>query len=86
MTGSRRGISFFFILSVLFSFSFIYSIVNFSSLIKGKLGFGLRLGLRNWVRVGGYSHISWMGLCRWVRESPTLYQTKFCKFCDPIPE
>ena len=53
MTGSRRGISFFFILSVLFSFSFIYSIVNFSSLIKGKLGFGLRLGLRNWVRVGG---------------------------------
>ena len=26
------------------------------------------------------------GTCRWVRESPTLYQTKFCKFCDPVPD
>ena len=22
---------------------------------------------------GGYSHIVWVGMCRWVRESPTLY-------------
>ena len=35
---------------------------------------------------GGYSHIVWVGVCRWVRESPTLYKSKFCKFCDPIPE
>ena len=27
----------------------------------------------------------WKGVCRWVRESATLYQTKFCKFCDRIP-
>ena len=30
-------------------------------------------------------YIVWVGVCRWVRESPTLYLTKFCKFCDPIP-
>ena len=30
---------------------------------------------------GGYSHIVFLGGgCRWVRDSPTLYQTKFCKF------
>ena len=22
---------------------------------------------------GGYSHIVWVGVCRWIRESPTLY-------------
>ena len=22
---------------------------------------------------GGYSHIVWVGVCRWVRESPTLH-------------
>ena len=27
-----------------------------------------------------------MGVCCWVRESPTLYQSKFCLFCDPILE
>ena len=32
---------------------------------------------------GGYSNIVWVGVWRWVRESPTLYQTKFC---DSIPE
>ena len=36
-------------------------------------------------RGGGYSHIIWVGVCCWVCESPTLYQSKFCKFCDPIP-
>ena len=35
---------------------------------------------------GGYSHIVWVGVCRWVRESPTLYYTKYCKFCDLIPD
>ena len=35
---------------------------------------------------GGYSHIVLVGVCRGVGESPTLYQTKLCKFCNPIPD
>ena len=49
---------------------------------------GIHFPLSDTQEGGGYYHIVWMGVCRWVRESPTLYQTKFCKFCDPtcIPD
>ena len=40
--------------------------------------------LANKVRGGGYSQIDWVEVCHWLRESPTLYKSKFCKFCDPI--
>ena len=29
---------------------------------------------------GGYSHIVLGGVCRWVRESPTLYQIKMLNY------
>ena len=33
-----------------------------------------------------YSHIVLVGVCHWVCKSPTLYNTKFYKFCDHIPD
>ena len=35
---------------------------------------------------GGLLPYSLGGVCRWIRERPTLYQSKFCTFCDPIPD
>ena len=42
------------------------SVIQNSSVGKYKLVACLRPG-------GGYSHIVWVGVCHWVRESPTLY-------------
>ena len=36
-----------------------------------KLNYLMFLALSEKIR-GGYSYIVWVGVCRWVRESPTL--------------